>query len=1312
MGDTKELGRATLVGEHQTEMDSHADTCCVGDLAVILSVAVDRKVEISPFLHTLGSVSNIDVCTAALSYDDPNTGNATLLILHQCLHVPGLRHNLLCPMQLRHNGVLVNDCPRHCMTEPDETDHTLILPDGTVIPLKLDGVTSFFLTRTPSQFELEEYPDGKYLELTAAYPEWDPTSDLFEILEGRLTDFDGTLLTGVRRHPRQLASTTTTNRLCDPLSPYRFEGSGSADANDSDSDELVFVDHQLRRLSVARRNVKFTRENALQLAKTWRISLPTAERTLRATTQNSVREYDGRTGNVERRYPTGDRHLRYKQLLHTVYHDTLHSSYKSTRGYKMAQVYATDFGWSRCFPMKIKSEVGKTLDEFFHRVGVPQRLVCDNAKEQIYGEAAKIAREARCPIDTIDKYSPWQNRAEGEIRELKRLVGRWMTRTNAPQKLWDYCLELASVVRSHTALPIYKLQGRTPQAYMTGHTPDISYIGEFGWYEWVYANPQDGKKTSFADGTEVLCRHVGTTPPGRGSTLSYHIIDGNGSQQDRTSLRKLTPQEWDNPDIRRQMKEIDRTIREKLGPSMTNESWTEQNTDKHVREVSATTVFEVDPEAVTPEFEPYEDEEESNQHQDDADIFEDYEAYDGYVTAQVVLPRGERMELATVLRRKRDADGRPVGNYDSNPIMDTSEYEVQFSDGEVLEYSANIIAENLYSQVDEEGHHQVMIEDIIDHKKDSTAVSKADGTFVKNGKTHKKLTTQGWSLCVQWKDGSTSYERLSDLKEAYPVMVADYAVRAGIDTEPAFAWWVPSVIKRRTRIVSAINKRYHKRSHKFGVELPKTVKRALEIDKETGTTYWRDALNLEIKNVGVAFQVIDDDYVIPSQYQKINCHFVYDIKITTLARKARLVAGGHTTDPPATITYASVVSRESVRIALTIAALNDLKVMSADIQNAYLNSPCDEKIWTVLGPEFGPDKAGKRALVVRALYGLKSAGASFRHHLASCMESIGFKSCLADPNVWYRPNVKANGEKFYEYVLIYTDDILAIGLDPRQTISRIDKYCKIKESSIGPPDLYLGAKLRLVSDTSGNLCWTQSASAYIQEAVKNTEQWLDERNMKLPARCDTPMSSSYRPELDTSPVLDDEEANWYQSAIGTLRWIIEIGRMDITCEVSMLASQMAQPRQGHLVAVLRIFAYLKAHHNSRLAFDPTYPSVDHDSFPKTNWERFYGNVKEAIPPNAPEPLGRPVVLRTFVDADHAGDKMTRRSRTGFVQYINSAPINWYSKKQGGIEGASFGSEFMAMKTAVETNRGLRYKLRMMGIPIDGPTFFYGDNMPV
>ncbi|KAI2499839.1 hypothetical protein MHU86_14656 [Fragilaria crotonensis] len=122
-----------------------------------------------------------------------------------------------------------------------------------------------------------------------------------------------------------------------------------------------------------------------------------------------------------------------------------------------------------------------------------------------------------------------------------------------------------------------------------------------------------------------------------------------------------------------------------------------------------------------------------------------------------------------------------------------------------------------------------------------------------------------------------------------------------------------------------------------------------------------------------------------------------------LQQKARLVAGGHMTEvSSATTTDASVVSRESVRIALTMAALNDLEVKTANIENAYLTEPIGEKIWCTLGPEFGGD-VGKRAIIVCAFYGLKSAGASVRNHLADCMRHLGWKSCKAGTDIELKP---------------------------------------------------------------------------------------------------------------------------------------------------------------------------------------------------------------------------------------------------------------------------------------------------------------------
>jgi Reverse transcriptase (RNA-dependent DNA polymerase) len=137
-----------------------------------------------------------------------------------------------------------------------------------------------------------------------------------------------------------------------------------------------------------------------------------------------------------------------------------------------------------------------------------------------------------------------------------------------------------------------------------------------------------------------------------------------------------------------------------------------------------------------------------------------------------------------------------------------------------------------------------------------------------------------------------------------------------------------------------------------------------------------DAVALEMAAVKVSFKTLDDGDNIPVGYQRINCHQIFDVKLDGFCQKARMVAGGHVTEVPAVMMYSSVVSRESVRIALTLAALNDLEVKASDIMNAYLMSPCEEKIWTVLGPEFG-DNAGRKAILVRTLYGLKSAGALF-----------------------------------------------------------------------------------------------------------------------------------------------------------------------------------------------------------------------------------------------------------------------------------------------------------------------------------------------
>ena len=420
-----------------------------------------------------------------------------------------------------------------------------------------------------------------------------------------------------------------------------------------------------------------------------------------------------------------------------------------------------------------------------------------------------------------------------------------------------------------------------------------------------------------------------------------------------------------------------------------------------------------------------------------------------------------------------------------------------------------------------------------------------------------------------------------------------------------------------------------------------------------------------MKNVRVAFNILEGDEMAPVGHQEIRCHGIFDVKMDGFARKYRMVAGGHMTEAPKTLTYASVVSRESVRIILTMAALNDLEVKAADIQNAYLTAPVSEKIWTRLGREFGSD-AGKKATIVRALHGLKSAGASFRNHLADYMRELGYESCKADADVWLKPETRpSDGFKYYSYVLCYVDDVLAVHHDAMQQIRAINKRFPLKPGSVGDPDIYLGAKLRKVTLPNGVHAWSMSPSKYAQEAVKNVKSYLQEKEpgRPWPKKAPTPFAKDYRPEMDISSTLGVEDATYCMSQIGVLRWMVELGRVDIITEVSMLASQLASPRDGHLEAVCRIFAYLSNKHNSRMVFDPTYADIDMKSFKDCDWREFYGDVKEPLPPNMPEPRGKEVEIRLCVDSDHAGDQLIRRSRTGYVMLLNSAPLVWFSKRQ-------------------------------------------------
>jgi hypothetical protein len=173
---------------------------------------------------------------------------------------------------------------------------------------------------------------------------------------------------------------------------------------------------------------------------------------------------------------------------------------------------------------------------------------------------------------------------------------------------------------------------------------------------------------------------------------------------------------------------------------------------------------------------------------------------DFLVNTEVLLPVGNTQELARVLHQKLDREGRPVGSSHWNPALDTRVYEVCFSDGRTEELAANVIAEVVYAQCDADGNQYILLDAIMDYRKDpSVAVTRNDQVLVDDGKKIVKCSTRGWELCCKWKDGSTSWQKLSDLKESHPLQVAEFAFAAQIADEPAFNWWVSWVLKKRAR---------------------------------------------------------------------------------------------------------------------------------------------------------------------------------------------------------------------------------------------------------------------------------------------------------------------------------------------------------------------------------------------------------------------------------------------------------------------------------------------------------------------------------
>jgi len=287
-------------------------------------------------------------------------------------------------------------------------------------------------------------------------------------------------------------------------------------------------------------------------------------------------------------------------------------------------------------------------------------------------------------------------------------------------------------VRNKSASNLYQLEGRTPFEAVMGNTPDISSLVPHDFYDYVWYYDQTEEVPA---PKKKVGRWLGEAQS-FGQAMCYWVLSENAVPTIRSTVQTIPEEDSGKDHIKEQLQVLNDKISSKFGKPPSEDSIYTYNLDDPEDQVAT--------DHLTPEYAPVD----PDSMIPDADQREP-ESYDQYIAAEVRLPKDGKEVIGTVVARKCDHDGNPVGCSHPNPILDTRVYQVTFPDGNGAKYSANIIAECLYSQVDDEGRQYLLLDEIIDHKKMHEAVADEDiFQVLHNGNIHRRMTTKGWKLCV------------------------------------------------------------------------------------------------------------------------------------------------------------------------------------------------------------------------------------------------------------------------------------------------------------------------------------------------------------------------------------------------------------------------------------------------------------------------------------------------------------------------------------------------------------------------------------
>jgi hypothetical protein len=762
-----------------------------------------KYADVQAFTNDVPTLRKIPIVDGICAYDCKLTAKTYLLVIRNALQVESMEHSLIPPFLMREAGLYVNECAkRHC--ESPTIDEHCIYDEETKlrIHLGLRGIFSVFPTRPLTAEEILNCDAYDVVFLTPDSDEWNPNNEQFAEEEEACLDSEGNITEPVRMPGHHLieesdidigaveASPMTWNDYEDRVDAVISSSEGAWDGSTLTASEaaeynddpvpVTFADMDLAahlaKLSAAAGSTwvdddgcelfeskEFasaladaivkggTAISALSLgdtsgidpehlSKIWSISPEQAEKTLKMTTQFNKQDPDS---TLSRNFGTNDRMLRRRRIKSTFFTDTFFvtKKAKSSRGNVACQLYVSDKGYIAAYPMKSESKFLDTLKMFSKDVGAPEVLVADPAKTQKKKEVKDYCIKIGTRLRILEEATQWANRAELYIGMMKEGVRKDIRVANAPLVFWDYAVERRAMIANAVPKDLFQLQGMNPHTATFGTEMDISQIAVYGFYEWVY-HRQGSAPFPFnsAELGRVLapCKN-------EGNEMTFWVLKGNGQIVPRRSLRRLTAGEASstNETEARKRDAFDTSIRQVWGDSFTlPTNYASDDT-----------------------FQPYEDDEQSPATVPEAEAVDangkpimTQPITDVLINAEVLLSQGESEQLARVVRRCVDENGKLVGQYDKNPLISTQIYECEFPDGTIKEYGANIIAENLLTKADPNGYYSQQLEAIIDHKRDGNALRRED-MYVKgkNGRKSLRKSTSGWELQVKWTNGSTQW---------------------------------------------------------------------------------------------------------------------------------------------------------------------------------------------------------------------------------------------------------------------------------------------------------------------------------------------------------------------------------------------------------------------------------------------------------------------------------------------------------------------------------------------------------------------------